>query len=333
MITVMVNAGPITVISFSITVIMFMMRVIFFGTAEFAVPSLEQLASPSSGQRIVMCVTQPDRPQGRGLGVEPSPVKRAAMRLGLPLTQPSRLQAVLFDTLQPEVGVAVAYGQLVPSELLALPAHGMVGVHPSLLPKYRGAAPVAWAILNGEATTGVTIFRLNERLDAGAILSEQMVTIEPGEDAEVLSSRLARLGAEALLHTLEMMANGQIHDRAQDESRASLAPKLTKAQGQVDWQRPAEFIDRLVRATIPWPGAATTWRGGTLKIWSTGIGERASNAAAVPGMVVDVTAETLGVATGQGMLIIREVQPAGKRRMSVREFLAGHPITIGERLG
>jgi methionyl-tRNA formyltransferase len=309
------------------------MRIIFFGTAEFAVPSLEHLANPTGGQTVVMCVTQPDRPQGRGLGVEPSPVKRAAARLGLPLMQPSRLQAALFETLQPEAGVVAAYGQLIPTELLALPTHGMLGVHPSLLPKYRGAAPVAWAILNGEATTGVTIFRLNERLDAGAILSEQAVPIEAGEDAEALTSRLARLGAGALLGTLQAMAAGQVRVRAQDESSASLAPKLTKAQGQIDWQSPAEFIDRLVRATIPWPGAATTWRGGALKIWSAGVGERGANAAAVPGTVIDVTAETLAVATGRGTLVIREVQPAGKRRMRVREFLAGHPIKIGDILG
>src|SRR3989338_2571749 len=159
MITVMFDQEPITVISFSITVIMFMMRVIFFGTAEFAVPSLEQLADAKSGQTVVMCVTQPDRPQGRGLTVEPSPVKRVATQRGLPLMQPSRLQAAAFEALKPDVGVVAAYGQLIPRELLSLPTHGMLGVHPSLLPKYRCAAPVAWAILNGESTTGVTIFK------------------------------------------------------------------------------------------------------------------------------------------------------------------------------
>src|SRR3989338_7834499 len=331
MITVMFDQEPITVISFSITVITLQMRVIFFGTAEFAVPSLEQLANAKSGQTVVMCVTQPDRPQGRGLTVEPSPVKRAAERLGLPLMQPARLAAAVFQALAPEVGVAAAYGQLIPREVLALPTHGMLGVHPSLLPKYRGAAPVAWAILNGESTTGVTIFRLNELLDAGEILSEQTVVIEPGEDAQALTTRLAHLSAGALLRTLETMAGGRLNARPQDETRASLAPKLTKAQGEIDWQRPAEFIDRLVRATIPWPGAATAGRGGGLKIWSARVGEPGPNASAAPGTVLEATADALAVATGRGTLLIRELQPAGKRRMSVREFLAGHRIEKGER--
>src|SRR3989338_294818 len=333
MITVMFDQEPITVISFSITVIMFDMRVIFFGTAEFAVPSWEQWANAKSGQTVVMCVTQPDRPRGRGLTVEPSPVKRAAERLGLPLMQPERLAAAVFQALAPEVGVVAAYGQLIPRELLALPTHGMLGVHPSLLPKYRGAAPVAWAILNGESTTGVTIFKLNERLDAGAMLFQQSVPIEAGEDADTLTNRLARHGADALLRTLEMMASGQARDQAQDESRASLAPKFTKAQGEIDWRQPAEFIDRLVRATIPGPGAATAGRGGSLKIWSARVGEPGPNASAAPGTVLEATADALAVATGRGALLIRELQPAGRRRMSVREFLAGHPIKAGERFG
>ncbi|MDP3702767.1 MAG: methionyl-tRNA formyltransferase [Candidatus Omnitrophota bacterium] len=309
------------------------MRVIFFGTAEFAVPSLEQLANAKSGQSVVMCVTQPDRPQGRGLTVESSPVKRAATQLGLPLMQPPRLQSAAFEALQPEVGVVAAYGQLIPRELLSLPTHGMLGVHPSLLPKYRGAAPVAWALLNGEAATGVTIFRLNERLDAGDILSEQTVSIEPGEDAQALTNRLAHLSAGALLRTLEALAAGRLNARPQDESRASLAPKLTKAQGQVDWQRPAELIERLVRATSPWPGAATTWHGDPLKIWSVKVGEERPNASAAPGTVLGASADGLSVATGKGTVLIQEVQPAGKRRMRVREFLAGHPMKPGDRLG
>jgi len=309
------------------------MRVIFFGTAEFAVPSLEALAAAASGQSVVMCVTQPDRPQGRGLGVEPSPVKRAAVRLGLPLMQPTRLAAAQFETSQPEVGVVAAYGQLIPQEVLALPPQGMLGVHPSLLPKYRGAAPVAWAILNGDVETGVTIFKLNEWLDAGPILVQQTVSIDATEDAYTLTSRLSRLGAQALLQTLQMIAAGQAPDQAQDESRASLAPKFTKAQGEIDWRKSADFIERLVRATVPWPGASTTWRGSALKIVSAGVGRHDAQPSAAPGTVIDVTADALAVATGQGTLTIREVQPAGRRRMSVREFLAGHRLEKGERFG
>jgi methionyl-tRNA formyltransferase len=309
------------------------MRVIFFGTAEFAVPSLEALAAKAGGQTVVMCITQPDQPKGRGLGIEPSPVKQAAERLGLPVMQPERLAAALFQTLQAEVGVVAAYGRLIPKEVFLLPPHGMLGVHPSLLPKYRGAAPVGWAILNGEPTTGVTIFRLNERLDAGAILFQERVPVQVDEDAQVLTNRLAQRGAEALLRTLTLMATGQARDQAQDESQASVAPKFTKAQGTIDWRKPAAFIERLVRATVPWPGASTTWRGGSLKIVSAGLGEDDASPAAAPGTVIGVTGEALRVATGQGTLVVRDVQPAGRRRMSVREFLAGHPISVGERLG
>ncbi len=305
------------------------MRVIFFGTSEFAVPSLEQLVT--SGHAIAMCVTQPDSPQGRGLRPEPSPVKRAALRLGLPLAQPERAHATLFDVLEPEVGVVVAYGQLIRRDLLELPRHGMLGVHPSLLPQYRGAAPVAWAILNGEMATGVTIFRLNEALDAGEVLSRCHVPIASGEDAQMLTKRLALLGAQELVRGLEMLAFGRAHFEVQEASQASLAPKLTKAQGQVDWSQPAEVIERLVRATIPWPGASTHWQGMGLKIWKVSVGATPATArAAAPGTVVGVAGERVSGGAGRGVVDLAEVQPAGRRRMSVKEFLAGHPVHVGE---
>jgi methionyl-tRNA formyltransferase len=308
------------------------MRVIFFGTADFAVPSLEQLVA--HGHTIVMCATQPDRPQGRGLIREPSPVKQAALRLGLPLSQPERLHVNLFESLRPEVGVAVAYGQLIKEDLLKVPTRGMLGVHPSLLPKYRGAAPVAWALLNGEVMTGVTIFRLNERLDAGDIIWQQALAIEPNEDAQALSGRLAQLGAQSLLRALESIGAGRTNFTRQDESQASFAPKLTKSQGRIDWRAPAEVIERLVRATTPWPGAATDWHGGSLRVWRVSVGNAsAASCEASPGTVVQVAPDALTVATGQGTLAMREVQPAGRRRMSVQEFLAGHPVHVGERLG
>ena len=302
----------------------------FFGTAEFAVPSLERVSA--ARHEIVLCVTQPDRPQGRGLGRQPSPVKQAAMRLGLPLAQPERLEAALLEALRPEIGVVAAYGQLIPGELLTLAPHGMLGVHPSLLPTYRGAAPVAWALLNGETTTGVTIFRLNERLDAGEIVLQETVAIEPHEDANALTGRLAQRGAEALARALELVANDRVRVKPQDESQATVAPKLTKTQGRIDWRSPAATLERLVRATIPWPGAFTEWRGRALKVWRAVAGA-APERPAVPGTVVRVTDDTLEVATGQGTLGLVEVQPAGGRRMRVREFLTGHHIEVGERLG
>ena len=306
------------------------MRVVFFGTSAFAVPSLEQLAE--RGHELVMCVTQPDRPRGRGLVSAPSPVKEAALRLHVPLAQPERPQAKLFESLHPEIGVVAAYGQLIRKDLLELPPQGMLGVHPSLLPKYRGAAPVAWALLNGETTTGVTIFRLNERLDAGDMVVQQSVAIQPDEDTQALTVRLARLGAEALAAALEALARGSAWCEPQDESRASVAPKLSKAQGRIDWRAPAERIERLVRATIPWPGAFTEWRGGSLKILRARCGS--SNASGtVPGAVIRISEDALTVAAGEGTVEVAEVQPAGRRRMSVKEFLAGHHVDVGDRFG
>ena len=302
----------------------------FFGTAEFAVPSLEQLAAH---HHVAACVTQPERPQGRGLEREPSPVKRAAQRLGVPLLQPERLHASLVEPLHSEVGVVAAYGNLIPRALLDLPIHGMVGVHPSLLPKYRGAAPVAWALLNGETVTGVTIFRLSERLDAGEIMSQRRVAIELAEHADTLTRRLAQLGAEELVRTLEALATGRAIFTPQEEADASFAPKLTKSQGSIDWRKPADAIERLVRAVIPWPGAIAQWRGEPLKVWRVSVSSAAAAPSVEPGTVVRVSAETVSVATGQGTVNLEEVQPPGRRRMRISEFLAGHKISVGESFG
>jgi len=307
------------------------MRVIFFGTSAFAVPTLEQLVA--ARHTIAMCVTQPDRPQGRGLGYEPSAVKRAALQLGLPLAQPERLDVTEFEPLHPEVGVVLAYGKLITRSLLALPAQGMLGVHPSLLPQYRGAAPVSRALLAGETTTGVTIFKLVEALDAGDIICQQTVAIDPEEDAEVLTARLAQRGAQELVRALELMASGRVSLTPQDAARVSYASKLTKAEGQIEWTRSAEEIARLVRATVPWPGATTSWNGQPLKVWAASVHPDASNTSGVPGTVVSSHGETITVATGQGTLALKTLQPAGRRRMSVKQFLAGHPVRVGERFG
>ncbi len=308
------------------------MRVVFFGTAEFAVPSLERVAA--GRHHVVRCVTQPDRPQGRGLSREPSPVKRAAARLGLPLVQPERASADLFDALDPDVGVVVAYGQLIRRDLLGLPRLGMVGAHPSLLPKYRGAAPVAWALLQGERTTGVTIFRLNEALDAGDIIVQRTLPIEPQEDAETLTSRLAQLGAEELVRGLDLLAEDRAIFTPQDEAQASFAPKLTKPQGRIDWHQPAEVIERLIRAMVPWPGAFTEWQGRPLKVWSASPVPGAGTAlGAGAGAVVRLAPEAIVVMTGEGALALRELQLPGRRRMRVKEFLVGHPIRVGETFG
>jgi methionyl-tRNA formyltransferase len=307
------------------------MRVIFLGTSQFAVPSLERLAA--AGHAIALVVTQPDRPQGRGLRAEPSPVKAAALKLGLPLAQPERLERRPFDIGTPDVGVLAAYGEMVPRELLAWPRHGMFGVHPSLLPKHRGAAPVARALLQGDAVTGVTIFRMNDRMDAGEIALQESTPIGAEENAETLTARLAAAGAEAVVRVLGELEAGRLRLAPQDDAKATVAPKLAKAEGRIDWTAPAASVARLVRATVPWPGAATTWRATPLRIWSA----RASDAPAArgqpPGAVASVSDGRLLVATGQGLLELVEVQPAGKRRMTGKEFLAGYRAAPGDRLG
>lgn len=307
------------------------MRLIFFGTSAFAVPSLKAVAAQ---HQVVMCVTQPDRPQGRGLGFEPSPVKHAALELGVPLSQPDRPQATAWRALKPDIGVVIAYGHIIRRELLELPVHGMVGVHPSLLPKYRGAAPVPWALLHGETMTGVTIFRLSERLDDGDVIVQETVAIEPREQADTLLSRLADIGARALVSALGAIEAGRATFHPQDHAQASFAPKLTKTQGQIDWRAPAQTIERLVRATVPWPGAVTSWHGQPLKVWTAWVIDAPSRPVhAVPGTVMAAQATGIVVATSAGAVNIEEVQPAGRRRMRVKEFLAGHRVQIGDRFG
>ena len=308
------------------------MRVIFFGTSSFAVPSLEQLVA--AHHEVAVCVTRPDRPQGRGLSETPSPVKEAAVKLGLPVAQPERPQAELFRALQPEIGIVIAYGQLIRRDLLELPPHGMLGVHPSLLPRYRGAAPINWALLNGETETGLTIFRLNEQLDAGEIISQRRVAIAPDECAETLTQRLAIVGAQELARALETIALSRVTYTPQDDAQATFAPKLTKEQGRIDWRQPAVVIERLVRATIPWPGATTRWQDAPLKVWRVKVDALgASRASAAPGTVVHVTPDAVSVAAGTGAVVLQEVQPPGRRRMPIKEFLAGHPVQVGETLG
>lgn len=311
---------------------------LFFGTDEFAIPSLERLAE--GRHAILACVTQPDRPQGRGLKRLPSPVKVAAQRLRVPVEEPEDIRRALphWQQLRLDAGIVIAYGRLIPPELLTLPAHGMLGVHPSLLPKYRGASPIAWSLLQGDATTGVTVFRLSERLDAGDIARQREVDVAPAEDAVTLSNRLARLGAELLAQTVEELERGTAVFHPQDERLASDAPKLRKAQGHIDWRQSACAIDRLVRAMTPWPGAFTHWHGSLLKLWATSCRDQDRTATtpappqAGPGTIKAADARGIVVATGQGDLIIHELHVAGKRRMSAQEFLAGHAIHVGERL-
>ena len=307
------------------------MKVAFFGTSDFGIPALGQLAAT---HHVALCVTQPDRPQGRGLKPQPSPIREAAQRLNLPVIVPEKVREIVpqLDALACDVGVLASYGQLVPAALLQLPRHGILGIHPSLLPKYRGASPIVWPLLHGDADTGVTIYRLVERLDAGEMLLQRSTPIEPRETSAALAERLAAWSGELIIEALALLERGTSW-QAQDESAATYAPKLTKEQGIVEWQqRDAATIDRMVRALNPWPGVATTWRGQPIKLWA--VTPQPDRVAEKPGgTVLRASAAGIEVATSAGVVTIESLQPAGKRRMSAAEFLAGNRLQAGDRLG
>lgn len=304
-------------------------RIIFFGTPSFALPSLDCLLQGSD--QIVAVVTQPDRKKGRGQRMTPSPVKRFALERGIEVFQPERVKDEVFQEklreLHPHLIVVAAFGQILPKSILDLPIYGCINVHASLLPKYRGAAPIAWAILNGEEATGITIMRMDEGMDTGDILSQAQVPIEKGESAESLEEKLSLLGGKLLVETIEKMKRGEISPIPQDHTRATYAPPLKKEDGKIDWGREAELIDRQVRAFNPWPGAFTRWNHRLLKVYRGEVRKHPHPEEA--GRVIWVGSDFIEVATGKDSFIIKEVQLEGKRRMGVREFLLGHPITIG----
>ncbi|MDR7601309.1 MAG: methionyl-tRNA formyltransferase [Armatimonadota bacterium] len=306
------------------------MRVLFFGTPEFALPSLEAL---HRAHRVVAAVTQPDRPAGRGQKRTPPPVAIRARELGLHVLQPERLQDVReeLERLRPEVGVVVAYGKLIPRWLLDLPPHGFLNVHPSLLPRYRGASPIPYAVRNGDPETGVTVIRLTEELDAGPILAQQRVPVDPRDTAGTLEARLARVAADLLVQTLEALERGDIHPQPQDESAATYCGKLTKEDGRIRWEDPAVSIERHIRAMDPWPGAFTARGGQLLKIWRARVVPGLGSGR--PGEIVRITREGFVVATGEGALEVLELQPPGGRRMPAAAYVRGHRVRAGEVLG
>jgi methionyl-tRNA formyltransferase len=304
-------------------------RLVFFGTPSFALPCLQRLTQGPDG--VVAVVTQPDREKGRGRKVVPSPVKEFALRAGLSLLQPEKVREVDFQeklkTIGADLFVVAAYGQILPKTLLSFPKYGAVNVHASLLPRYRGSAPIAWAILNGEKKTGVTTMLMDEGMDTGDVLLQAEVPIHEDETTESLHDRLASLGAQLLLETLEKMKRKEIHPIPQDPSEATYAPMLRKEDGHIDWTRGAEEIDRQVRAFRPWPGAYTEWKGQILKIYK---GEaRKGRTKERAGTVLWVSSDFVEVETGKDSYLLKEVQLEGKRRMSIRDFLSGHPVPVG----
>ncbi|HMU55286.1 MAG TPA: methionyl-tRNA formyltransferase [Nitrospira sp.] len=309
------------------------MRIVFMGTPDFAVPSLEALLN--SDDDVVGVVTQPDRPKGRGQTLAFSPVKDLALRRQIPILQPTKMKDPDFLAAlrkwDADVIAVAAFGRILPPSILSLPHNGCVNVHGSLLPRYRGAAPIQWAIINGETETGITTMLMDEGMDTGAILLQERLSIELQDTAGSLSVRMAALGGRLLIETLKRLKSGTLTPRPQDNSQATLAPILKKEDGLVDWNLPARVLADRIRGLTPWPGAYTFSHADRWVLWNaTSLSEPVS---AAPGTIVNVSKGELRIATGDGLLAVTELQVANSRRMTVAQYLAGHPIQPGLRLG
>lgn len=322
------------------------MRVVFMGTPDFAVGALEAIIA--AGHQVEAVVTQPDRPRGRGKEVQITPVKACAMAHEIPVFQPVRVkekEAVeVLRSYGADIFVVAAFGQLLSEEILAMPKYGCVNIHASLLPKYRGAGPIQWTIIDGEEKTGVTIMQMDKGLDTGDMLMKTEVVIAPGETGDSLHDKLAAAGAELIVEALPKIERGEITPVRQNEEESCYAKRLDKSMGRIDWQLDAKKLDCLIRGLLSWPGAYTRFRGRNLKIWEEVVTSEAELAAeglelqedvvhAVPGTVVGVKKEAFYVRTGEGILKILAVQPEGKKRMPVKDFLLGYQIKTGEQLG
>lgn len=310
------------------------MKIVFFGTPAFAVPTLERLRE--SPHQVVAVVTQPDRPRGRGQHITGSSVKQLAASYGIPTLQPLRMKDPQFVTaltaLAPDLAVVAAYGKILPDQLLALPRLGMLNVHASLLPLYRGAAPIHRAVIAGETETGITIIHLVREMDAGPMLRKATVPIGPDTTSEMLEHELADLGAETLMHTIDDLEAGRATEEEQDHDQATFAPRLTKEDGEIDWSHPAAQIHNQVRGLHPWPHASSYLDGRRYVIRRTTVTAAPSEPAIpqMPGQIIAAAGDTFTVAAGLDTAIaILEIQPEGRRPLSPRAFLTGHPIEVG----
>ncbi|MDE2967216.1 MAG: methionyl-tRNA formyltransferase [Chloroflexota bacterium] len=307
-------------------------RVLFYGSPDFAVPTLRALIE--SPYRPIAVVTQPDARAGRGRSLRPPPIKELGATHDIPALQPARLRdraaIAQIASLKPDLQVVAAYGQIIPVEILQLPRHGSLNVHASLLPRWRGASPISAAILHGDSETGVTIMLVDETEDTGDIIRQRRTPIGPDEHAGQLSDRLAEMGAELLLETIPEWIDGAITPAPQDSNLATRARRVNKRQGRIDWTAPAELIGRHVRAYTPWPAATTTLDGTSIRVTEAAAGS--DDASELPGTIVDA-AESIRVATGSGVLEIRRLQRAGKRELSAEEFSRGTRDLVGQRFG
>lgn len=304
-------------------------RIIFMGTPEFAVPSLRSLID--HGENVVAVVSQPDRPKGRGRKLAPTPIKALALSADIPVLQPTKIRTQDFhDTIAsflPDLIVVTAYGRILPGSLLSLPPLGTINVHGSLLPKYRGAAPIQWALINSEPETGVTIMQMDEGMDTGDILLPADIPVDPDDTTVTLAPKLAELGGKALVEALDLLRENKLPPQKQDDSQATLAPLLTKEQGQIDWSMSAIAISGLIRGLDPWPKAYSTLDGQQYKLFSPQVLDTQNNEK--PGTLCQADEDGLVITTGEGQLRIRAIQREGARRMNVGDFLRGQSLSPG----
>lgn len=313
------------------------MNLIFFGSDRFAVPSLRRIYN--SYHKILCVVTQPDSRAGRGLAVVVTSVKQMAQEFNLPLYQPQDVNAnepqEFLKNLYPDLLCVVAFGQILSRDILAIPKILALNLHASLLPKYRGAAPINWALIRGETETGVSIIKMSPKMDAGEIILQRSLDIKDDDDAQSLEDRLSTQGADLLLEALDLIQANKYNLITQDESGVSFAPKLKKSDGLINWENPAHQILNLIRGCAGWPGAFTYYEGKILKIHRARriSGYQESRISGLPGKILKVSPEGIVVATAKDSLLIEELQLEGKRRMTAQEFIAGHKICPGDRLG
>lgn len=312
------------------------MKIVFMGTPAFAVPSLQMLVE--EGYDVVAVVTQPDRPQGRKKTLVPTPVKEAALSLGLPVLQPERLRrpegVAELAAFEPDLIVTAAYGQILPKSVLDLPANGCVNVHGSLLPKYRGGAPIQRCIINGEAVTGVTLMYMAEGLDTGDMISRVEVPIEEDDTSGVLFEKLSLAGRDLLKAEMPRLVTGRLQATPQDDSQATYAPNLSREDERIDWNASSHDIYNRIRGLVPFSGGFTLWNGETFKIWAAAKPEeKGTGGTAAPGTVLAVTGQGLEVKTGDGSVLLTSVQPAGKKIMSAADFSRGASMKPGTVLG
>lgn len=302
------------------------MRVIFMGTPDFAVGTLEAVIA--AGHEVVLAVTQPDKPKGRGKVLQAPPVKECALLHGIEVFQPRRVResecVEYLRGFRPDIIIVAAFGQILPKDILDMPKYGCVNVHASLLPKYRGAAPIQWAVINGDAVSGVTTMRMDEGLDTGDIIERAQISLSADETGGSLFDRLAKEGAELCVHTMRCMEEGTAVYEKQNEAEATHVGMISRQMGNIDWNQSAVVIERLIRGLNPWPSAYTRLNGKTLKIWRASVKEGGD--ASLAGCVCAVNKKELSVYTGDGILSLQEVQLEGRKRMDIEAFLRGFPV-------